>query len=64
LTNYEAPHYAVFIGYRWENQKERDHWGNQDVRGWTILKWILERYNGMVWIGFTWIRIGTSGGLL
>jgi hypothetical protein len=33
-------------------------------RGWTILKWILERYDGMVWIGLIWPRIGTSGGLL
>jgi hypothetical protein len=31
------------IGYLWEIQKERDHWEDQDVGGWTILKWILER---------------------
>jgi hypothetical protein len=24
-------------------QKERDHWEDQDVGGWIILKWILER---------------------
>jgi hypothetical protein len=24
-------------------KKERDHWEDQDVGGWTILKWILER---------------------
>jgi hypothetical protein len=24
-------------------QKERDHWEDQDVDGWTILKWISER---------------------
>jgi hypothetical protein len=24
-----------------ESQKERDHWKDQDVGGWTILKWIL-----------------------
>jgi hypothetical protein len=29
--------------YRWESQKERDHCEAQDVGGWTILKWILER---------------------
>jgi hypothetical protein len=28
-------------GYWWEIQKERDHWEDQDVGGWTILKWIL-----------------------
>jgi hypothetical protein len=26
-----------------ESQKERDHWEDQDVGGWTILGWILER---------------------
>jgi hypothetical protein len=31
------------------------------VDGWTILEWILERYNGMVWIRLIWLRIGTSG---
>jgi hypothetical protein len=31
------------IGYWWESQKERDHHEDQDVGGWTILKWILER---------------------
>jgi hypothetical protein len=31
------------IGYCWESQKKRDHWGDQDVGDWTILKWILER---------------------
>jgi hypothetical protein len=29
--------------YWWEIQKERDHWEDQDVGGWTILKLILER---------------------
>jgi hypothetical protein len=55
---------GMHIGYWWENQKERDHWKDQDVGGGTILKWILERYAGMVWIGLIWLRIGTSGGIL
>jgi hypothetical protein len=46
----------MHIGYWWGNQKERDHWEDQDVGGWTILKWILDR------IGLIWLRIGTSGG--
>jgi hypothetical protein len=29
---------------------------------WTILKYILDRQNGMVWIGSIWFRVGTSGG--
>jgi hypothetical protein len=48
----------------WDSQKERDHYEDQYVGGWTILKWILERYDGMVWIGLIWLRIGTLGGLL
>jgi hypothetical protein len=34
---------GIRIGYCWEIQKERDHWEDQDVGGWTILKLILER---------------------
>jgi hypothetical protein len=33
----------MHIEYWWEIQKERDHWEDQDVDWWTILKWILER---------------------
>jgi hypothetical protein len=29
--------------YIWESQKERNHWEDQGVGGWTILKLILER---------------------
>jgi hypothetical protein len=29
--------------YLLERQKERDHYGNQDVGGRIILKWVLER---------------------
>jgi hypothetical protein len=54
----------MHIGYWWESQKERDHWEDQDVDGWTILKWILERSDGMVGIGSIWLRIGTDGGLM
>jgi hypothetical protein len=30
-------------GYWWESQKKRDHCEDQDVGGWTILKWFLQR---------------------
>jgi hypothetical protein len=34
---------GMHIRYWWESHKERYHWEDQDVCGWTILKWILER---------------------
>jgi hypothetical protein len=46
------------------NQKERDHWEDQGVGGWKILKRILERYDKMIRIGLIWLRTGISGGLL
>jgi hypothetical protein len=54
----------MHVKYWWESQKEIDHGKDQDIGGRTILKWILEKYDWMVWIGLIWLRIGTSGGLL
>jgi hypothetical protein len=31
--------YRIFVG----SQKEIDHWEDQDVWGWIIVKWVLER---------------------
>jgi hypothetical protein len=32
--------------------KVRDHWEDQDVGGWTILKWIIREigWDGMAWV--------------
>jgi hypothetical protein len=32
----------MHIGYWWESQKEKDHYEDQDVCGWIILKFIGE----------------------
>jgi hypothetical protein len=45
------------------NPEGKNHWEDQDVDVWTILKWILERQDGMVGIGSIWLRIGTGEGL-
>jgi hypothetical protein len=37
----------MHIGYWWESQKVRDHWEDLDLGGWTILKWILQREDGI-----------------
>jgi hypothetical protein len=37
----------MHIGFGWECQKKRVRYENQDIDGWTILKWILETYDGL-----------------
>jgi hypothetical protein len=37
---------GMHIGYWWENQKERDYEEDKEVGGWTILKWIIEKWDG------------------
>jgi hypothetical protein len=34
---------GMHIGYWWESQQDKYHQVNQDIDGWIILKWILER---------------------
>jgi hypothetical protein len=48
----------MHIGYWWESQKERDHWKDQDVGRWTILKWILREIVG--WDGVDWIDMAQN----
>jgi hypothetical protein len=37
---------------------------NVDVDRGILLEWILEKYGGVVWTGFIWLRIGTIGFLI
>ena len=41
---------------------ERDHWGEQDVDGRIILRWVLRKREGVVGTGWSWLRIETGGG--
>ena len=42
--------------------RERDHWGDQDIGGRIILRWIFRKYEGVVGTGWNWLRIGTDVG--
>ena len=39
----------------------RDHWGDPDVDGRIILRWIFRKWEGGAWNGLIWLRIGTGG---
>ena len=43
------------------NLRERDHWGDPDVDGRIILRWIFRKW-GVVGTGWSWLKIGTGGG--
>jgi hypothetical protein len=49
---------------QWEIQKKRDQYEELDVRGRIILKWFSKKYDGVIWPGFIWLRIGISRWLL
>jgi hypothetical protein len=41
-----------------------NHLEYQDIVDWIILRYILERWDVVVWTGLVWLRLGTIGGLL
>jgi hypothetical protein len=47
--------------YRWENLRERDHWGNPSIDGRIILRCIFSKWDVGVWAQFSWLRIETGG---
>jgi hypothetical protein len=47
----------------WESPKGKDHLEDQGIDGRIGSNWTLGRLVGG-WSGFTWLRIGTGGGLL
>ena len=51
-------------GCWWGSLRERDHWGDQDVDGRILLRWIFRKFERVVGTGWSWLRIGTDGGHL
>jgi hypothetical protein len=48
----------------WGKFRERDHLEDPEIDGRIILRWILRKWEGVVWTGWSWLRIGTDGGRL
>ena len=44
--------------------ERKRHWGDQDVDGRIILRWIFRKWEGVVGTEWSWLRIGTGGGCL
>jgi hypothetical protein len=45
----------------WGSLREGDHWGDPDVDGRIILRWILRKWERVVGTGWIGLRIGTFG---
>ena len=44
------------------NLRERDNWGDEEVDGRIILRWLFRKRGGVVGTGWSWFRIGTGDG--
>ena len=51
-------------GFWWGNLREGAHWGDPDVDGRIILRWIIRKCEGVVGTEWSWLRIGTGDGHL
>jgi hypothetical protein len=54
----------VCTGCWWGSLRERAHWGDQDVDGRIILRWIFRKVEEVVGAGWSWLGIRTGGGHL
>jgi len=55
---------VAYTGFCWGNLRERDHLRDPDVDKRIILRQIFRKLDVVVWIGSSWLRIGTFGGHL
>ena len=49
-------------GFWWGNLRKGDDWGDPDVDGRIILRWIFRKWEGVVGTGWSWLRIERGGG--
>ena len=42
-----------------EKPEGRNHWGDENVDGRIILRWIFRKWEGVVGTGWSWLRTGT-----
>jgi len=54
----------AYTGFWCGNLRERVHLGDPGVDGKITLRWIFRKWDVEVWIGSSWLGIGTVGGQL
>jgi hypothetical protein len=52
--------YRVFVG-KSEGKSDLEDLG---MGGRSVLQWICKKWDGEVWFGLVWLRMGTRGGLV